>query len=588
MAEVNDITEYARVVGVGPDLIQVEVTSTQEYEKLDKQLEIGSYLKISDDNNSTVVAIVQSYRIRDRMPTDDKEAALPTFVIDTQPVGRLEDGKFRRGGKQITIPPKHVSIASSDVLAEIYGDTEADTALSFGTLAQDNSVRVVVDGDRFFGKHIGVVGSTGSGKSCTVAKILQEGIKPTNAQGKVGALNNSHIIIFDLHGEYSPAFPDARVIGVNDLRLPYWLMNSEELEEMFIESHEQNSHNQISQFRQAVIENKALHAGTKAGKMSYDSPVYFSLSEVINYLSNMNKEVVSKEAGENGPKLVDGTVLAERSPKYFEGKHEFVASSQAAGKKAGNGPFNGEFDRFLMRLEGRRNDKRLDFLLAPKKEDGSEYKTEDFMELLQGITGYGGTNTNVTIIDLSGIPFEVLSVVVSLMTRLIFALSFHLKKNRKTEDRELPFLLVYEEAHNYVPQSEGAKYGSVKKAIERIAKEGRKYGVSLMIVSQRPSEISETVFSQCNNFVAMRLTNPVDQRYVKRLLPDNLGAVTDSLPSLERQEVILIGDAVAVPSLTKIDDIENKPDSHDIKFHTEWKRDWLDIDMADAISKWTS
>lgn len=588
MSAENDITKYARVVGVGPDLIQVEVTSTEEYEKLDNKLEIGTYLKISDDNDSTVVAIVQSYRIRDRLPTDDKEVTSPTFVIDTQPVGRLEGGKFRRGGKQITIPPKHVSIASTEVLSEIYGDLETDTALSFGSLAQDNSVRVVIDGDRFFGKHIGVVGSTGSGKSCTVAKILQEGIKPSADQSKAGVLNNSHIIIFDLHGEYAPAFPDARVIGVNDLKLPYWLMNSEELEEMFIESNEQNSHNQISQFRQAVIENKELHAGAGAGKISYDSPVYFSLEGVINYLGNLNREVIGKEAGEGGPKLADGTVLADRSPRYFEEKHEFVASSQAGGKKAGNGPFNGEFDRFLMRLEGRRNDKRLDFLLAPKKDDGNEYKTEDVMALLQGITGYGDNKTNVTIVDLSGIPFEVLSVVVSLMTRLIFTFSFHLKKNRQAADRELPFLLVYEEAHNYVPQSEGAKYGSVKKAIERIAKEGRKYGVSLMIVSQRPSEISETVFSQCNNFVAMRLTNPVDQRYVKRLLPDNLSAVTDSLPALERQEVILIGDAVAVPSLTKVDDIENKPDSQDIKFNTEWKQDWLDIDMADAISKWNN
>jgi hypothetical protein len=173
------------------------------------------------------------------------------------------------------------------------------------------------------------------------------------------------------------------------------------------------------------------------------------------------------------------------------------------------------------------------------------------------------------------------------MTRLIFTFNFHLKKTKTSDDEwELPFLLVYEEAHNYVPQSEGAKYGSVKKAIERIAKEGRKYGISLMIVSQRPSEISETVFSQCNNFVAMRLTNPTDQRYVRRLLPDDLSAITESLPSLERQEVILIGDAVSVPSLVHVDEITDRPDSHDIAFHTEWKLDWLDVDMSAALKRW--
>lgn len=240
-----------------------------------------------------------------------------------------------------------------------------------------------------------------------------------------------------------------------------------------------------------------------------------------------------------------------------------------------------------MRLDGRQSDRRLDFLLAPRKGDGSEYKTDDFAALLERLIGYGDPKSNVTIIDLSGIPFDVLSVVVSLMTRLIFTFNFHLKKVRKPEDeRELPFLLVYEEAHNYIPQSEGARYGSVKKAIERIAKEGRKYGISLMIVSQRPSEISETVFSQCNNFVAMRLTNPTDQRYVKRLLPDDLGAITDALPSLERQEAIVIGDSVSVPSLLFVDEITDRSDSHDIAFHAEWKLDWLDQEFKEALNRW--
>lgn len=585
----TDITNMASVVGVSPDLIQIEVSSTEEYAQLDQQLEIGSYLKIADDNGSAVVAIIQSYRIRDQAGTSEgTQITTPTFLIDAQPVGRLEEGKFRRGGKQITIPPKHVEIASSVLLSEIYDTVEEDKKFGFGMLAQDDAVRVVVDGDKFFGKHIGVVGSTGSGKSCTVAKILQEGMKPSDAQKDGGILNNSHIIIFDLHGEYKTAFPEARVMGVDELRLPYWLMNSEELEEMFIESNEQNSHNQVSQFRQAVIENKERHAGGAGGKISYDSPVYFSLVEVINYLRNLNSEMIGKGPNENKPKLLNGELVHKRSDEYFDEAREFALASQSTATKTNAGPFHGEFNRFLMRLEGRQNDRRLDFLLAPTKNGGAEYKTDDLPDLLQWFIGYGKDKTNVTIIDLSGIPFEVLSVVVSLMTRLIFTFNFHLKKVKKADDkRELPFLLVYEEAHNYVPQSEGAKYGSVKKAIERIAKEGRKYGISLMIVSQRPSEISETVFSQCNNFVAMRLTNPTDQRYVRRLLPDNLNAITDALPSLERQEAILIGDAISVPSLVRVDDIKHRPDSHDIKFHTEWKLDWLDIDMAMALARWS-
>lgn len=580
----SDITEIATVVCVAPDLIQIEINAGERYASLDPRLEIGSYLKISDDDEKTVIVIVQSYRIKDSPPgTPQEEAGTPRFLLDTQPVGRLEEGRFKRGGKQITIPPTHVEIASSEVLAEIYGKGDSDMQFSFSSLAQDEDVEVLVDGDKFFGKHIGVVGSTGSGKSCSVARILQKGIECSEDQKQKNMLNNSHIVMFDLHGEYASAFPASRVIGIDNLRLPYWLMNSEELEEMFIESQEQNSHNQVSQFRQAVIENKIKHAAPGSSGVSYDSPIYFSLTEVINYLTNLNTEIIGRLEGEGLPKLKDGTLVERRSDFYFE-RQEFVEQSAKAADKASAGPFNGEFNRFLMRLDSRRGDSRLDFLLSPKKDDASEYLTADLKELMEQITGYGEKKTNVTILDLSGIPFEVLSIVVSLISRLIFTLAFHLRRKRKPDDQELPFLVVYEEAHNYVPQRQGARFGSVTRSIERIAKEGRKYGISLMVVSQRPAEISESIFSQCNNFVAMRLTNPTDQQYVKRLLPDNLAAITQALPTLERREAIVIGDAVNVPSLVSIDEIADVPKSQDVRVHAEWQKDWLDIDMQDGLA----
>jgi uncharacterized protein len=494
---------------------------------------------------------------------------------------------FDVAGKQVTIPPKYIEIASKDVLETIYGGIPDEDAFSFGSLSQDRTVRAVVDGNNFFSKHIGVVGSTGSGKSCTVAKLLQEGMKPSNDQTSNGILNNSHIIVFDLHGEYAPAFSQARIIGVDELKLPYWLMNSEELEEMFIESNEDSSPNQVSQFRQAVTANKKIHAENNDPNISYDSPVYFSLREVIVYLRNLNREVIGRLQGEEKPKYASGKLVEDREVEYFEPR-EFVRSSTAKADQATNGPFHGQFDRFLMRLAARTSDTRLNFLLNPTDRNGHELSTQNFPDILEKITGYGNPEANVTIIDLSGIPFEVLSVVVSLMSRLIFTLAFHLKKLSATRDGDVPFLLVYEEAHNYVPQSEGAKYGSVKKAIERIAKEGRKYGISMMIVSQRPSEISETVFSQCNNFVAMRLTNPNDQNYVKRLLPDDLTAVTNALPSLGQQEAIVIGDSVAFPSLIHVDKIGQKPDSRDIKFLHEWRHDWLAVKLEQVIERWKS
>lgn len=581
-----NMSEMAKVVAVGPDLIEIEVSSTAAYAELEEKVQIGSYLEISDDKESTLVAVVQGFRIKDTIGSEERQTE-PKFVLSLQPVGRLDGGVFTRGGKQITIPPQNVSIAGKDLLEKIYSSVEDEDRFSFGSLVQDNEVRVALHGDKFFGKHIGVVGSTGSGKSSTVAAILQEGLRAGSAERSPGALNNSHIIIFDIHGEYAPAFPNARVIGADSIKLPYWLMNAEELEEMFIESNEQNSHNQVSQFRNAVIANKQRsNPQIDPVRVSYDSPVYFSLEEVTNYLYNLNSEMISKAPNESGPKAKNIGLILDRDDVYFERRLDFIEASQAAATKATGGPFAGEFNRFLMRLETRKNDHRLDFLLAPRKEDGNEYKTDDLSDLLKQFMGYGDIKGNVTIIDLSGIPFDVLSVVVSLITRLIFTFSFHFKKLHVDDESELPYLLVYEEAHNYIPQSEGAKYGSVKRAIERVAKEGRKYGISLMIVSQRPSEISETVFSQCNNFVAMRLTNPNDQRYVKRLLPDNLAAITDSLASLEQREAILIGDAVALPSLTKIDEIFDKPASNDVKFHKEWKRDWFDEAFEGVVERW--
>jgi len=581
-----NMNEMAKVIAVGPDSIEIEVSSTAEYAELDEKIQIGSYLEISDDLESTLIAVVQGFRIKDVISAEDAPTE-PKFVLSLQPVGRLENGIFMRGGKQITIPPQNVTIAGRDLLEKIYSSVEEDDRFSFGSLVQDESVRVALHGDKFFGKHIGVVGSTGSGKSSTVAAILQEGLRAGDGERAEGVLNNSHVIIFDIHGEYSPAFPGARVIGAEEIKLPYWLMNAEELEEMFIESNEQNSHNQVSQFRNAVIANKQRNnPDIDPVRVSYDSPVYFSLEGVTQYLDNLNSEMISKANGENAPKSKDGTLIPIREDVYFDRKVDFVEQSGSVATKATGGPFAGEFNRFLMRLESRKNDHRLDFLLAPEKANGSEYRTDDLSDLLKQFMGYSDEKSNVTIIDLSGIPFDVLSVVVSLITRLIFTFSFHFKKLHAGDDSELPFLLVYEEAHNYIPQSEGAKYGSVKRAIERVAKEGRKYGISLMIVSQRPSEISETVFSQCNNFVAMRLTNPNDQRYVKRLLPDNLSAITDSLASLEQREAILIGDAVALPSLTRIDEITDKPASNDVKFHKEWKKDWFDAAFDGVVERW--
>jgi len=580
-----DLSDISKVCAVSQSLIQVEILDCQEFKnKLENRLALGSYLQIADDNAS-VIAIVKAYRIKDNViRKGDAETIEPSFILDAEPIGFLKGGQFQRGVQRITIPPKSVYLADTDTLKSIYSGDAFDAPMSLGSLSQDENVRVPIDGDIFFGKHIAIVGSTGSGKSCTVVKVLREGINASCEQGKKRLLNNSHIVVFDLHGEYKAAFPEANSLNVGNMKMPYWLMNAEELEEMFILSNELNSHNQISQFRHAVLENKKKH-NSGSSKISYDTPVYFSMEEVYHYIVNMNSEIINKKQEEQHiPKLADGTLIKTREEKYFDKILDFAPQSSAKDTKASNGPFYGSFERFILRIRNILDKTRLEFLFDTKKGDGSPYETSDVKELMESLVGYSEKNKrNITIVELDGIPFEVQSLAVSLISRIIFDLGYHLKKTGRSQTDEIPFLVVYEEAHKYAPNSQLARYQSVTKSIERIAKEGRKYGISLMVVSQRPSEISETIFSQCNSFIAMRLTNPSDQNYVRRLLPDSVVAITETLPNLEQREALILGESIKIPTIIKVDVIENKPDSQDIDVFQEWQKDWVDVPFVEII-----
>ena len=420
----------------------------------------------------------------------------------------------------------------------------------------NKEISIKIDGNRFFSKHIAIVGSTGSGKSCTVARILQDAVGISDCKNTYkNGQKNAHVVIFDVHDEYTAAFKldkdeifTLNRLDIDSMRLPYWLMNSEELESLFIESNEANSHNQVSQFKQAVILNKEKY-NPGVANVTYDMPIYFSMNEVHNYIENLNREVIGRLAGEDRPKLADNTLVDDRKNFYFSKLNTFIAQSTAAATKATNGPFNGEFNRFSTRLETKLADRRLRFLLDAKRPDGTAHATEDFETLLKQFIGYMD-KANVTIVDLSGIPFEVLSITVSLVSRLIFDFSFHYSKLQHGAGKfnDIPIMLVCEEAHNYVPRNDAVAYRASRKSLERVAKEGRKYGLSLMVVSQRPSEVSETIFAQCNNFLSLRLTNDADQNYVRKLFPDNSSAITEILPNLAPGECVVVGDAILLPS----------------------------------------
>ena len=326
-------------------------------------------------------------------------------------------------------------------------------------------------------------------------------------------------------------------------------------------------------------------------KITYDTPVYFSIEEVSNYINNMNYLTIYEKDGKKY--FASLTNNTEYSENNLWNKIDFEASSGNSKHETLNakvskyGGFNGEFERFISRLETKLKDKRLSFLLQPIKKDNRPFHTDDFKDILKQFLGYLD-KSNITVIDLSGVPFEVLSITVSLISRLVFDFAFHYSKLKHSINKknDIPFMIVCEEAHNYIPKIGGAEYKASKKSIERIAKEGRKYGLSLMVVSQRPSEVSETIFSQCNNFIALRLTNINDQNYIKNLLPNNANSITDILPSLGDGECLVVGDATPLPSIVKMEMPKPKPKSESIEFHNEWKENWKDITFEDVIKRW--
>lgn len=581
-----------QVLSCSPEAIIVVVDELKLFEEHKTALQVGRYLRIAQGNNDFTVAAIRN--VKGVMSTDKEGKPTWQFHIECQAVGTLVSGKtFERASVLLPVPTEAAFAADRDTLDRLFAE-DADYQFPLGQLSLNKDIALRVNGDRFFSKHIAIVGSTGSGKSCAVARILHDvvGIR-AKKNANIGKQNNSHIVIFDIHDEYSAAFalPDGQSftlnrLGIDSLCLPYWLMNSEELESMFIESNEENSHNQVSQFKQAVIMNKERH-NPAIKEMTYDTPVYFSIAEVARYIENMNREIIGRLDGENRPKLADGTLVDDRKAYYFDKLCTFVPPSTANATKATNGPFNGEFNRFVSRLETKLADKRLRFLLHPKKPDGNPFKTADFEQIMKQFLGYLN-KANVTIVDLSGIPFEVLSITVSLVSRLIFDFCFHYSKLRHETGvlNDVPVLIVCEEAHNYIPQRDDAAYRSSRKSIERVAKEGRKYGLSLMVVSQRPSEVSETIFAQCNNFLALRLTNSADQNYVKRLFPDNTSGITDILPNLAPGECVVVGDAILLPAVAQMPLPEPEPHSQSVRFHQEWKEPWRDITFSDVIGRW--
>jgi hypothetical protein len=453
------------------------------------------------------------------------------FIMHLSLVGTVKSGRYERGVSVVPPVDSPVYIAEDADLSAVFS-VFRKFGFSIGNLSMFENERSFLDPNRFFGKHIAVLGSSGSGKSCTVSSLLQ----------KVTGFPDTNIIILDIHNEYRSAFgADANYLNIAELEFPYWLMNFEELQEMFVDERDEYASSQITVLKDLIIASKKGKNPHLADVLTIDTPVYYDISEVRAKMQYLDTEKIGG-LGSGGTK---------------------------------DGPFYGKFTRFLVRLDGKLNDPRYAFMFKPKQ----YLQSSSMVDLMERIFGKGGA-AKATIMDMSGVPFDIVNTIVSVLARLSFDFNFW-NVNR----RDFPVMLVFEEAHNYLP-STGESTKAARRTVERIAKEGRKYGVSCMIISQRPVEVSETILSQCSNFVILRLTNPLDQNYIRRLVPDTFTGLVDVLPALRQGEALVVGDAIPLPLRVQIDFPNPEPDSSDIRFFDKWKQSGVQTSVSAVIDRW--
>lgn len=559
--------------------------------------QLGSYVTIPMDDRTLVGFIVATGRHE-----GGAGEAAPQLFLRVQLMGEIKAGRVTRGVNEYPIVGDDVWVANRQVFETIFGSFDqllagSKDAKSFtlGRFAHNPEFEIKVLGSPFFAKHVSVLGNSGSGKSCTTAKILQETLDLSQAQ----------VVLFDMHGEYRAAFSDEHgqlnanvtYLGADDLVLPYWLLKYEEFEALFVDrSNPLNVTTQISFLRTALLEykNDAAKELGLTKTLTLDTPIYFSLDKLKTYAENLNdaRYVLNDDHLALSQLALRSLALEEQQKLMREQRCQFNR-----GNPQGETPhplYFGKLLGLIDQIDTRFNDRRYRFLLRPIEHGRHSKYFRDYLKgvdkhektsglmnhLIKLLTGRLEPRSNLSIIDMSGIPYEIVDVTVAVLTRLLFDLNFWTPAAKRH-----PLLLVFEEAHNYIPRTERAR-NFARAAVERVAKEGRKYGVSAMVVSQRPSELSETVLSQCNSFVVMRISNPEDQAYVSKVVGDHFAGLVAMLPVLRPGEAFVLGDSVMMPMRTLVDLPNPVPQSGDFDFFRHWASNMIDCDIDEIINHW--
>lgn len=482
--------------------------------------QVGSIVKI-EAGDKLVFGVVTALRMTETLLDGDSDAhpdsASNAKWLEIELFGEairtgLEESEFsfQRGVVTYPLPGQGIFVASVAELARIYHRPDKPS-IHVGSLSQAASLPVYLLTDDLLGKHFAVLGTTGSGKSCSVTVLLRS---------ILDVAPKAHMILLDPHNEYRRAFPDnAEVIDPTTLNLPHWLLNFEESMALFIGKTEFVATSQTNILKDAILAARQDFGAQDIApeKITVDTPVPYKLSKLLEH--------------------VEASMPSQDSKKdpYLKIKNKIQTLQQ---------------------------DSRFSFLIRP-----DENVSDDLKDIVGQYLRIPVSDKPLSIIDLSGVPSDVVDVVVSVLCRMIF--DFAVWSPRPVQ---VPVVLVCEEAHRYAPRRDDAAFQPTKQALSRIAKEGRKYGVGLGLISQRPSELAESILSQCNTLIALRMSNEQDQNFVQRALPDSVRSLVNVLPTLRTQEALVVGEGTVVPVRLRFNDLaeEHQPQSADVPFAERW------------------
>jgi hypothetical protein len=488
--------------------------------------QVGSQVKIRV-GNSWLLASVRNQR-------QDRRAGGILANIDFLGEGTEEKltgriNGFRRGVTRYPIPGAMIYPATTADLRQIYA-SDGRSNIQVGTVYPTKDIRAGVYIDAMLGKHFALLGSTGTGKSTSAALILHK---------ICDAAPEGHIVMIDPHGEYSAAFrTNGLILDVSNLQMPYWLMNFEEHCEVMLSSRGADREVDAGILAKCLLRARQKNRLAETmGKITVDSPIPYLLSDLANEIQN--------EMG----KLDKATNTAP-------------------------------FMRIKTKLDEIKSDPRYQFMFS------GMLVGDTMADFLAKIFRMPGEGKPISIIDVSGVPSDITSTVVAVLSRLVFDFAIWGR-----EEQTRPILLVCEEAHRYVPSEKNADGSSVGRILSRIAKEGRKYGISLGLITQRPSDLAEGVLSQCGTIISMRLNNERDQAFVKAAMPEGARGFLDSIPALRNRECIICGEGVAIPIRVSFDNLEEvkRPASEDPSFVQLWNKSGGEEESVHrVVQRWRS